>query len=388
MPTLTVAQIGCGLFAEGTDMPNFAANPRTAVKWCCDVSRDRAERLAAAFAVPCVTTDVAEVMRDPEVRMVKIATSHEAHLPIVRAAAEHGKHVFCEKPLAMNETEGWEILRAVRTGGIKLCVDLNRRMSPSMRALRERWRAHRAHPTHPPWRYVETEREALPEESQTQFLARIQDESASYRMVHLDPLRGGGLIVGETVHWLDLACWFFEPQVPVRLTAWGSTRLSHGVHLQFSGGDQATITFSCGGTFDYPKELIEVASHGALLRNLHFVENRYYGIPGLEGETFALQRDGLPEVGPQGGLDGYLAKVRARVEGSTNSKYADRPLTVDKGHAAMLEAFVEAILTDGPSPCDERAGFQGSYLASLAIRSIELGHTLPVLPERLDPALV
>ena len=386
--TLTVAQVGCGAFAEGQDLPNFQRHPGLRVKWCCDTEEERARGLASRFDVPCVTTDVGEVVKDPEVDLIKIATSHEAHLPIIEAAAEHGKHVFCEKPMALAEDEAFAIIGAVRRSGIKLCVDLNRRMAPSLPALRRRWQEHVADPRHQPWRYVEVQRDLLPEEKRTQLLIRIQDESYSYRLVHLDPRHGGGLIMGESAHWFDLACWFFAPQVPVEIQAWGSARLSHGFHLSFSSGDTATLVFHCGGTFDYPKELYEVTAHGALLRGLFFVENEYFGIPGAEREAFALQHDPLPELG-RPGFGGYMEKYRARVRGMTSSsKEGHATLAVDKGHAAMLHAFVESIIHDRPSPCDELAGYLSVYLAQQAVRSIELRQSLPIPVDRVCPAIV
>jgi predicted dehydrogenase len=385
---LTIAQVGCGAFAAAQDLPNFRDNPRTQLKWCCDTDAASAEALATEFNVPHVTARLQDVVEDPEVDLIKIATSHEAHLPIIRAAAEHGKHVFCEKPMAMEEGEAFSIIRAVRQGGIKLCVDLNRRMSPALQALRGRWQQHCAHPEHPPWRYVETQREPLPEEERTQLLIRIQDESYSYRMVHLDPQRGGGLVLGESVHWFDLMCWFFAPQVPVELQAWGSCRLSHGVHMTFSDGDTATLVFHCGGTFDYPKELYEVTARGALFRSRFFVENEYFGLPDLEHETFPLQHDPLPQSGSQGGFAGYLEKYRERVTGQTgSSRQGHASLAVDKGHRSMLDGFVDAILGDRPSPCDEMAGYLSTYLARLAIKSIELRQTVPVPIDRVRPVL-
>ncbi len=383
-----VGQIGCGAFAEGQDLPNFAKNPHAMVKWCCDLSLERAKSMAERFGVPKATSDYWDVINDPEVGMIKIATSHEAHLPIIEAAAARGKHIFCEKPMAMEEAEAIKIMQAIRKGGIKFCVDLNRRMAPSLTALRDRWLAHREAPKHNPWRYIETPREPFPEERQTQLLVRIQDESASYRLVHLEPLRGGGQIIGESVHWLDLACWFFAPQRPIEITAWGSTRFSHGINLAFSGGDTATILFHCGGSFDYPKELYEVTHDGALLRNLCFVENAYFGIPGLDREIFPLQRDCLPEVGAEGGFEGFMKKYRARVDGQRNAKNGHDSLSFDKGHEAMLNGFVDSILNEKPSPCDERAGYLSTYLAKLAIKSIETRQTLPVLVERVCPCIV
>jgi len=380
---LCVAQIGCGAFAAGQDLPNFQANPRVTCKWCCDVNEENARQLAARFSVPRVTTDFRDIMRDPEVDFIKIATSHEAHLPLITAAAEAGKHVFCEKPLALEEHEALLIIRAVRQGKIKLCVDLNRRMSPALQTLKQRWLAHRAHPVSQPWRYVETERDLYPEELRTQFLVRVQDDTLSYRMVHLDPLRGGGQIIGESVHWLDVACWLYAPQIPVEIQAWGSTRFSHGIQLTFSAGDTATILFHCGGTFDYPKELYEITCQGGLFRSEFFIENQYYGVPGLEYDRFKLLREDRTEIDVDWSFAEYLAQLQARMRKLDSTLAGYQSLMINKGWAAMLDGFVSAILDDTPSPCDEMAGYLSTYLAKLAIQSIQTRQALPVPLEKV-----
>lgn len=385
---LTVAQIGCGAFAASQDLPNFKKNTHTRLKWCCDASLERARNMAKRFGVPKTTANFMDAINDPETDLIKIATSHEIHLPIIEAAAAQGKHVFCEKPLALLDEHALKIIGAVRRNRIKLCVDLNRRMSPAMQKLREHWRAHCRKPRHQPWRYRELKRKPFPEELQSQFLVRVQDESSSYRLTHLDPLKGGGLIIGETVHWLDLACWFFEPAFPMEIQAFGSRRFSHVVNLRFSNGNTAVIVFNCGGTFDYPKELIEVTAQAALFRCLHFVENEYHGIPGLSRETFPLQNDPFPSTGKCGGLQGFLEKYYRRVRHSSNAKLAGKALSPDKGHQSMLDAFVRAVIEGEPSPCDEMAGYRATMLANLAINSIELRQALPVPLDKLNPCIV
>lgn len=379
---LQVAQIGCGHFSADQDLPNFQAHPQVRCKWCCDLDKKAAKQLADRFDVPHVTTRIEEVLADPEVDFIKLSTSHEAHLPLIEAACAAGKHVFCEKPLALKNEEALRILGAVRRAGILLCVDFNRRLAPALQRLRAQWLEQRNSPRHQPWRYQETERSFYPDEKRTHFLVRVQDDTASYRMVHLDPLRGGGQILGESVHWLDLACWFFAPALPVEIQAWGSTRFSHGIHLTFDSGDTATILFHCGGTFDYPKELYEVTCNGALFRSEYFVENTTYGIPDAERETFALLRDSCPTVGGEG-FAGYLAKDRARIQaaGDARSGYAD--LMVDKGWYNMLDAWVAAIHGEAPIPCSGLDGYRATYLALQAIESIRLRQALPLPVDRL-----
>jgi predicted dehydrogenase len=378
-------QIGCGAFAMEQHGPNLLRNPNIAgIKWACDVNVGNAKRYADQFSAAQTTASFEDITTDPEVDVICIATSHEIHAPIIESAARHGKHIFCEKPMAMTEEQAYRIIKAVRTNGVKLCVDYMRRTAPALVALKREWLKHKSHPRHQPWRYIEKPREKLIEEKATDFLVRVQDESASYRMVHLDPFSGGGLIIGEAVHWLDLACWLFGDDRPVTVRAWGSARMRYGIHVAFQSGNEATILMTPNGTFDYPKEVYEIACDGALFRNEFYVENQYYGRPGIENETFPLQRDGNRDVGLQGGLSGYLEKHKARARPSENTKQGWGDLLADHGYEHIFDGFMDAILTNGPTPCDELAGFRATYLGELAMKSIELDKPLPVPVEKWD----
>lgn len=369
---LVAAQIGCGFFAEDQHGPNLVRNENVnRIKWACDVSDDNAAHFAERFGAEKTTRDFREAVADPEVDIILIATSHEIHLPIIELAAESGKHIFCEKPMAVDEEEARKIIRVVRKGKVKLCVDYMRRMAPAMIALKREWLAHRAAPAHHPWRPMVARREKYVEETGTDFLIRIQDESSSYRTVHLDPARGGGLIIGEAVHWLDLASWLFEDDRPVEVLAWGSVRMRFGIRVVFESGNEATIVMTPNGTFDYPKEMCEIACDGALFRMEHFVENQYYGRPGLEREVFRLQRDPQPEIGVQGGLSGFLEKYKSWVTAPAAEREGHLRLYPDKGHEAIFDGFVDAVLNDTATPCDETAGRRATLLAELAIGSIE-----------------
>lgn len=384
MKLLTAAQIGCGKFAYAQDLPNMSAHPEINLKWVCDTRIENAQAAAKEFCVPCVTDDFMDIINDPEVDFIKIATSHEVHLPIIEAAAKAGKHIFCEKPLAMCDDEAFRIIRAVRRANVKLCVDFNRRMSPALQALRKKWLEHNADPQHNPWRYVETVREPLPEENLPHLNIRIQDESSSYGLQHLDPLTGGGEIIGESVHWLDIACWFFAPARPIAITAFGSSRLSHGIYLKFDNGASMTLDFSCSGTFDYPKEQYEVTHNAALFRSLCFMENNYYGFPGAENEYFKMQSGNASSQAE------YMEEHKARVSGLANAKSIEhsQPFIVDKGHRQMLDGFVKAIQNDTHSPCDEMAGYLAVYLARRAIESIQFGQTIHLPIEQVTPCIL
>lgn len=383
--SLVAAQIGCGAFARAQHGPNLGSSPHVGrIKWACDICAEHADEYARECGAEQTTASFEQVCRDPEVDFIMVATSHDVHVPIVECATANGKHIYCEKPMAMNERQAYDIIRAVRRSGVKFCVGYMRRCAPAVVRLKEEWLKHRATPTRQPWRYVETERARFQEETCTDFLVRVQDESASYRTVHLDPFRGGGLIIGEAVHWLDLACWLFEQDRPVRLQAWGSTRMRCGIYLEFQSGNAATITVTPNGSFDYPKEFYEIAHDGALFRSEFYVENQYYGRPGLDREIFPLQHDSQPDVGTQGGLAGFLEKHRAKVEGQVNARLGYEGLRTDHGYEKMLAEFLAAVLHDEPVPCDELDGYRATLLGDLAKASIEAGRPLPVPVEKWD----
>ena len=382
---LVAAQIGCGAFAQDQHGPNAVRNPNIAkIKWACDTNKETAKTYANKFSVENVTSSLEEVTTDPEVDFICIATSHEAHVPIIESAAKNGKHVFCEKPMAIDDLQAYKIMRAVRKSGIKLCVDYMRRVAPATVALKREWLAHKNNPKRQPWRVVTTNREKFLEEKVTDLIVRVQDESSTYRTVHLDPVYGGGLIIGEGVHWLDLACWLYEDDIPVEIHAWGSARMKYGVYMTFRSGNTVTLISTPNGTFDYPKELFEIACDGALFRMKYWVENQYFGRPGIEKEVFPMQRDPLPEVGKEGGFSGYMKKYDQWMRNAKNPLENRMQIWPSHGWEEMFDAFVDSVINNKPTPCDELAGYRATLLGHLAMRSIELNKPLPIPVDKWD----
>ena len=132
-----------------------------------------------------------------------------------------------------------------------------------------------------------------------------------------------------------------------------------------------------GGTFEWPKELLELQHRGKFFRSECFVENHYFGLGERTVKKFPLQYDFQPQVGTEGGLSGYLAKIDAMgTEYEQTGKF--NYIMPDKGHRWLLEAFADAILHDKPSPLDEMAGMRATYLSLRAMESIRHGISLPV----------
>jgi predicted dehydrogenase len=376
MKKVQVGVIGCGKFALGQSLPNCVAAENIELYHCSSID-EPGRKGAERFNPKKITADYRDVLDDPDVSMVIVAVPHEWHKFYLEETIKAGKHVFCEKPMTMTMADAYDVIKLVRQHGVKLCVDYNRRFSPAMIDLKQAYQAHKANPVGRPRVYLqEPNRQTWAEELQTILTIRVNDESRTYGGVHIDWKEGGGLVIGESCHWLDLMCWLLE-QRPVRITAIGSTRLSHVITIQFSEGALGCLTFGVGGTFEWPKELIELQHRGKIFRSECFVENHYFGLGERTIKKFPLQHDAHPQVGAEGGLSGYLAKIDAAgADYERTGVY--KVSTPDKGHFGLLQAFADAILHDKPSPLDEMDGMRATYLSLRAIESIRQDISLPI----------
>ncbi len=382
MDKVRAAVIGCGAFARYEHLPNSVRSDKIDLVAGCSRSEANRKYVEENFSPEWTTPDADDIFNADDIDLVILSVPHDMHQEMVMRTAAAGKHVMCEKPMTMTLDESYEVIKAVKDAGVKLCVDYNRRFAPSMVHLKEQYLAHRDSPVVGGGQFVEDQaRPVLPEEDASMLSIRIQDESSTYRPVHLDYKTGGGQIIGETCHWLDLACWMLDEE-PYRLYASGSARLSHIITLDFPSGSHASIWFGVGGTFRYPKELYELGDHCALFRNDCFVETGIHGRGEPEIAKFDLQYDELPDVGPEGGMSGYVAKLNERARMHENSGGEQWPnIGPDKGHFDLLEAFADAIITDGPSPISEYDGARATYLSRRAIDSIRLGAPVPINTE-------
>ena len=104
--------IGCGAFGVFC-METFGEMDEVRIAAVADVRADAADRLAGALGVPAYH-DPADMLASDDVALVHIATPPASHYELVMAAADHGKHCLCEKPLAMSTAQADEMLAAAR----------------------------------------------------------------------------------------------------------------------------------------------------------------------------------------------------------------------------------------------------------------------------------
>jgi len=101
---------------------------------------EAARRLGAGFSIPTIATDYRDILRDPSIDAVHICTPNAQHFPMAKDALQAGKHVLCEKPLAITVDEAEELVALAAHQGLRNCVCHNLRYYPmvqQMRRLRE-----------------------------------------------------------------------------------------------------------------------------------------------------------------------------------------------------------------------------------------------------------
>ncbi len=102
-----------------------------------DINADNAKALAERYGFQRWTTEWKEIVADPEIELVDITTPNASHCPIAMEAARHGKHVYCEKPLAMTAAEAVEANRVVEEAGVVSSVGFNYVRNPIQQYVRE-----------------------------------------------------------------------------------------------------------------------------------------------------------------------------------------------------------------------------------------------------------
>ncbi|NOX61896.1 MAG: inositol 2-dehydrogenase [Chloroflexi bacterium] len=111
--------------------------PQARLLAVADVFEEAAQRAAADFDIPAAHADPRFIFDDPAIDAVVICSSTDTHAQFIRAAAEAGKHIFCEKPIHLELTEIDKALAAVEKAGVKLQIGFNRRFDPSFKRARD-----------------------------------------------------------------------------------------------------------------------------------------------------------------------------------------------------------------------------------------------------------
>ena len=216
--TQRIGIIGCGSVGV-THSECLAAIEDAKLVAFCDTDSSRADELRGRFGGKYATDDPARIFRDDGIDAVYICTYHATHGPLVIQAAEAGKHIMMEKPLALSLSECNRVANAVEKSGVKAMTGFKMRYYPS----------------------VAKARTFVPSPIVT--IAQMMDRRWPDEFWANDPVKGGGNILSQGCHTMDLVCHFNQSE-PVRIYAEGGNFTHSG--LSIFDNMVATITFANG----------------------------------------------------------------------------------------------------------------------------------------------
>ena len=310
-----VAVVGAGAFAGGVLVPNLAKIAGVRIADVVSARGLTARHLADKFGAARASTDAAAAWSAADVDAVVIATRHDKHASQTAAALRAGKHVFVEKPLSLDVAGLRDIAAARRDGKREVMVGFNRRFAPLAQELKK----------------------ALGARAPLVMQVRVNAGPLPPGSWVADPAEGGGRIVGEVCHFVDL-CSYLAGAPPVRVSCEGDDE-NLVATLRFGDGAVASLTYAAGGDPAAPKERLEILG---------------------------------------GGLSAVLDDWRELTLSERGERKVARKFVPDKGHRAELVAWVQSLRDAAPPPIAFES-LVATTLATFALReSLETGETRAV----------
>ena len=240
--TVRVALVGAGSHATNEFLPALARHD-VQFRGIASASGLRAAALGKKYGFSFASADVEEVLADSQTDAVFILTRHDSHADLAARALAAGKHVFVEKPLAINHAQLKRVASAFIDAAQVLMVGFNRRFAPLALKLRESF-AQRSQPMSICYR------------------ANVGYRPPQHWLHHPD--EGGGVIVGEACHHLDFCCWLVgAPVASIDVRCLGGSAAGYlredNVHvtLGFADGSIATVMYLSNGAKAFPTETVE-----------------------------------------------------------------------------------------------------------------------------------
>jgi len=218
------------------------------------------------------SSNLEEMLANPVVNAAVIVTRHDSHASLVAKSLRAGKHVFVEKPLAINIQDFGLVQAAfmessVEASPCQLMVGFNRRFAPQVQKMKTLL----ATVSEPKSFIMTMNAGAIPDSHWTQ-----------------DASVGGGRIIGEACHFIDLMRFLAgSPIVSIQARRMGDapsvslTEDKASITLGFEDGSFGTILYLSNGAASFPKERVEVFAAGRVLQLDNFRKLKGYGWPGF-----------------------------------------------------------------------------------------------------------
>ena len=323
---LTVGALGAGNFARNVAFPVLKRLDDVELVGLAAASGFSSADAAGRFGFSYATTEAEEIIMDDAINAIAVFTRHHLHADQTRRALEAGKHVFCEKPLAIDQAGLDSVVAAMADSATLLGVGFNRRFAPLGIKMRQ---------------FLSLAGEPLSLHYRINAGALPLDHWAH------DPAQGGGRIIGEVCHFIDFLT-FLVGSVPTQLRARAlpdqGKYLGDNVHItmEFPDGSIGSIDYLASGDRSFPKERVEAFGGGrvAVLEDFRSLE--------------------------------LVGAGRTRRHGRRGRQ--------DKGHTAIWEAFVDAVRAGGPPPISYGELVLVTQATFAAIESLSTGLAVELEP--------
>ncbi len=305
-----VGFIGAGAFASSVLLPALGKVKTAAPIAIASAGGLSARHAGKKFGFEYAASDYGEVLKDKNITAIVIATRHNLHARQAAMALSTGRHVFVEKPLAL-DMEGLEEVRKAYNAAHKvLMVGFNRRWSPHAAAARSLF----AGTTRPLTINYRVNAGAIGQESWVQ-----------------DATEGGGRVLGEVCHFIDFAAFMTGalPQTVFAMRTGGAGALAADadsvvVTIGFSDGSAASIVYVASGDTSFSKERIEISGGSATAVIEDFRKTLLY-FDGTSKQTRTLSQD-----------KGHEKELAAFFEGI---KYGRQPVSFEEIYAVSAATF-------------------------------------------------
>ena len=265
--------VGAGNFTKMTMLPALKETAAS-LKYIVSAGGVTGTALAKKYNIAYSSTDFQELLNDEDVDIVMIATRHNLHKQMVIKALQANKHVFVEKPLALTVDELKEIESAYKKAFTTLTVGFNRRFSSHIQEIKK----------------------ALGNNCGPLNIIATMNAGFIPENVWIHDMKiGGGRIIGEACHFIDLITYICGSKVKsVCMNAMGENPSKNtdnaSILLQYENGTNATINYFANGSKAYAKERLEVYNQERTIVMDNFRITRGYGVKGLSKYKTALDK--------------------------------------------------------------------------------------------------
>lgn len=256
--------IGAGNYTSSTVVPNLK-KAGAKVKYVASAGGLTAKVVAKKMGAECATSDYHEILNDPEVSLAIITTRHNMHAGMVIETLKAGKSVFVEKPLCLKQEELDEITEAYKAApkGTTLTVGFNRRFAPLAVKMKQ-----------------------LTGNGPKNIIATMNAGFIPPEVWVHDLEVGGGRIIGEACHFIDLCSYLAGSQVvSVCMNAMGENPQENtdnaSILLRYENGSNAVINYFANGSKAYQKERVEVFCQEKVLIMDNWRKLTGYGVKGF-----------------------------------------------------------------------------------------------------------